>query len=385
MTIRRTSLGAVVALAAIAWTLTAAAPAAACDDAHRKQAEHAYGVATQFLQQKDWAQAIPQLQSALDLCPEHANSLKWLGKAFMATNDFEQARTTLQSLIEARGHDVEPGDYMDLGKCEAKLKNYPAARQAYLRAYRLDNTNCNILFNYGMMNYAVQDYAGAVDILSQTADNCPDIRDNVMEKLATACQKAAEKEERLGNVAKAAEFKTLYEEYATSAGGSVGYSLIAQRMQARDWAGAVSAAQDFLAKNPDSKKKDKVYLNMARSQRSLGDTGGAVQSYKSYLGLVPGDGQVAGEMIEMLAKAERCDEALAESQTALAQNGQDVHVRYAYGKALECAARYMDAKEEFRFVAANGDGEIKRWAQDEMRRQDQLEEIRQLKRQNAGR
>lgn len=385
MTIRRTPLGAVVALAVIAWSLAAAVPAAACDEALEKQADHAFGIATTFLKAKDWAQAIPQLKSALDLCPDHENSLKWLSKAYMATDDYEQARTTLQSLIEARGHEVEPGDYMDLGKTEAKLKNYPSARQAYMRAYKLEGTNCNVLFNYGMMNFAVKDYAGAVDILTQAADNCPDIRDRVIEKLATASQKAAEKEDRLGNPAKAAEYRSLYEEYATSAGGSVGYALIAQRINAKDYSGAVAAAQEFLNKNPDDRRVPIVNLNMARCQRQLGQTSAAKASYKVYLGSNQDDGEVTGQMIEMLAKAERCDEALAEASAAMARMGQDVHVRYAMGKALECAGRYKEAQDEFRFVSNNASGELKTWATQEMRRQEQLEEIRQLKRQNAGR
>ncbi|HPF35882.1 MAG TPA: tetratricopeptide repeat protein [Candidatus Krumholzibacteria bacterium] len=385
MTTRRTPLRTVVALVMLAMMLAAAVPATACDEAYEKQADHAYGIATSFLKSKDWAQAIPQLKSALELCPDHEKSLKALSKAYMATEDFEQARATLQILIEARGHDVEPGDYMDLGKAEAKLKNYPAARQAYMRAYKLDGTNCNVLFNYGMMNYAVNDFGGAVEILSQAADDCPDIRDQVIEKLAVAAQKAAEKEERLGNPDKAAYYRGIYEEQAANAGGSVGYALISERMRAKDYAGAVSAAEDFLAKNPDSKKKDKVYLNMARSQKTLGQTGGAKASFKSYLELHPEDGEIAGEMIEMLARAERCDEALAEADAAKARQAQDVHVRYARGKALECAGRYKDAQDEFAFVAANGSGELKTWATQEMRRQEQLEEIRQLKRQNAGR
>ncbi|MCB1151418.1 hypothetical protein KDK88_07695, partial [bacterium] len=116
-----------------------------------------------------------------------------------------------------------------------------------------------------------------------------------------------------------------------------------------------------------------------------GQTGGAKSSFKSYLELHPEDGEIAGEMVEMLAKAERCDEALAEADAAKARQAQDVHVRYARGKALECAGRYKDAQDEFAFVAANGSGELKTWATQEMRRQEQLEEIRQLKRQNAGR
>jgi len=384
MTNPRTTFRAALALAVLMIGLTSPA-AAACDPAQTKPADHAYQIATGFLQTRDWQQAIPQLETALSLCPEHENSLRWLGKSYMATQQFELALVKYEALIEVLGRDASASDYMDLGKTNAKLKKYPAARQAYQRAYRIDATNCNILFNYGMMNYAVKDYAGAVDILAQAADGCPDIRTNILEKLATACEKAADKEERLGNVLKAKEFRELYGQYASDAGGSVGYTLIADRMNSGNYTGAVSAAQDFLSKNPDDAKADKVYLNMARSQKQLGQTSAAAQSYRGYLALKPQSGEAAGELIEMLAKAELCAEALAEAEALMPRMSSDVNVRYAHGKALECAGRYMEAKEEFRFVMTNGSGDIKKWATDEMRRQDQLEEIRQAKRQNAGR
>ncbi len=380
----RMTFRAVLALAVILVGLTAAA-GAACDPAQTKQADHAYQIATGFLQSRDWQQAVPQLQTALDLCPEHENSLRWLAKAYLQTKQYDKALVQYKELVNVLGRETTAADYMNFGKVNAKLKKYPAARQAYKRAYRIDGVNCNILFNYGMMNYAVRDYAGAVDILAQAADGCPDIRSNVLDRLAKACKKAADKEERLGNVAKAQEYLALYERYASDAGGSVGYAVITARMRAKDYVGAIEACQEFLSKNPDDAKADKVYLNMARSQKQIGQTSASAVSYKGYLNLKPKSGSIAGELIEMLAKAERCDEALAAADAAMAKMRSDVNVRYAHGKALECAGRYMDAKEEFRFVAVNGSGDLKKWATDEMRRQDQLEEIRVLKRQNAGR
>jgi tetratricopeptide (TPR) repeat protein len=384
MTNSRMITRAVLALAVILIGLASTA-GATCDPAQTKQADHAYQIATGFLQSKDWLQAVPQLKTALDLCPEHANSLRWLGKSYLQTKQYDLALVQYKALIDVLGRETTASDYMNFGKVNAKLKKYPAARQAYQRAYRIDGTNCNILYNYGMMNYMVKDYAGAVDILAQAADGCPSIRSNVLDRLAKACEKAASKEERLGNVAKAEEYRALHAQYASDAGGSVGYQLISSRMNSGNYQGAITAAQDFLSKNPEDPKADKVYLNMARSQKQIGQTSAAAASFKGYLNLKPKAGSVAGELIEMLAKAERCDEALAEADAAMLKMRSDVNVRYANGKALECAGRYMDAKEEFRFVVNNGSGDLKKWATDEMRRQDQLEEIRVLKRQNSGR
>jgi tetratricopeptide (TPR) repeat protein len=317
----------------------------ACPPEQVKQADHAYQVAAGFLQARNWDEAIPQLKSALAICPDHANSLRWLGKAYMATKQYDKAIVQFDALVKAQGKAVTANDYMDQGKAHARLKQYKQARISYIKAERLDGENCNILYNLGVMNSATKNYADAVETLEKAYETCPDIQEQVLKQLARASEKAADRAEKKGDVEGAANFRAKLSQYASSAGGQVGYKLITDRMKAKDYQGAISAAQDFLAKNPESDKNDSVYLNLARSQGALGQTTASFASYKSYLGLKPADGKVAGEYIEKLAEAE----------------------------------------QKFQYVVANGSGEIKGWAGQEVTRQEQLEERRQRRSQNSGR
>ena len=387
---RKRSIRSTFALTAVligVLTTLLAGSAAACPPEQVKQADHAYMVAAGFIQNRNWQEAIPSLQSALAICPDHVNSLRWLGKAYMATNKYDLAVEQFDALIEAQGKAVTANDYMDQGKAHAKLKQYKEARISYVKAERLDGDNCNILYNLGVMNYATRNYEDAVATLEKAHEGCPDIQDQVLKQLAKASEKAADRAEKKGDVEAAAEYRDKLSHYASSAGGTVGYKLITDRMKDKDYAGAISAAQDFLAKNPTSDKNDSVYLNMARSQGAIGRNADSFASYGSYLELKPADGKIAGEYIEKLAAAERCEEALSQAQAAWNRTDAAgrVYVSYGWGKALECAGSYVEAKEKFQYVVANGSGDIKSWAGQEVTRQEQLEERRQMSRQNAGR
>jgi len=359
----------------------------ACPPEQVKQADHAYQVAAGFIQARNWDEAIPSLKSALAICPDHAKSLRWLGKAYMAKKQYDQAIVQFDALIDAQGNAVTANDYMDQGKAHARLKQYKQARISYIKADRLDGENCNILYNLGVMNSATKNYEDAVETLERAYETCPDIQERVLKQLARASEKAADRAEKKGDVAGAATYRDKLSQYASSAGGQVGYKLITDRMKAKDYAGAISAGQDFLAKNPESDKIASVYLNMARSQWEIGKRTDALASYKSYLGLKPADGKIAGEYIEKLAEAERCEEALNQAQAAWSSTDAagKVYVSYGWGKALECAGSFVEAKEKFQYCVANGSGEIKSWAGQEVTRQEQLEERRQMRSQNSGR
>jgi len=365
-----------------------AATAVGCPDAQYKEADHAFRVATESIQAKDWAHAVPALDSALAICPEHDNSLRYLGKAYYATERFEEAKAVQEKLIEVVGQDAKTGDYMDLGKTYAKLKDYRKARQAYVNASRIDPENCAILFNLAVMHSAVKDYPRSVETYEHVVDNCPDLREKAMPKLVKACQLAAERERSFGNVAEARLYEAKRSEFGSQAGGSVGYQLIVDRMRARDWSGAVEQCQAFLDNNPESSRRDNVLINMARSYKELGQTDRSIEAYREYLGIMPGSGEAAGEMIELMASNERCDEALRAAESASARISdaeQKVPVTYAWGKALECVGRHQEAKEKFRWVSNNATGNYRHWARTEMERQDQYMERARLQRENAGR
>ncbi|MBC8423153.1 tetratricopeptide repeat protein [bacterium] len=374
-----------VAVAAVVAGYTA--HAVGCPESQNTEASHAFRVAGEFIQKKNWPEAIPSLESALAICPEHENSLRYLGKAYYATERFAEAQAAQEKLVEIVGQDAKPSDYMDLGKTYAKLGENRKARQAYVNASRIEPDNCVILFNLALMHSAVNDYARSVEVYERVVDNCPDLREKAMPYLVKACQEAEQRERSVGNVAEAQLYEAKRSEYGGQAGGSVGYQLIVEKMKAEDWTGTVAQCKAFLANNPESSRRDNVLLNMARSYREVGQTGNAIQTFRDYIAIKSGDGKAAGELIELLAANERCDEALDAAEAAgtrIIDAVQKVYLNYAWGKALECAGRYQEAKEKFRWVVANASGDYKRWAQVEIERQDQYLERVRMQRENAG-
>jgi tetratricopeptide (TPR) repeat protein len=355
---------------------------AECSEAQQIEATHAFQVAKEFLMAKNWAQAIAPLQSALEICDEHENSLKYLGKSYLQTGQYEEAVVKFTKLIEVRGQQATEKDHMDLGKAYAKLKEYRKARQSYVSAQRLAPTDCNILFNLAVMHGAVKDYARSVDTYEEVIDNCDQLKSKALPKLAKACQKAAEKERKMGNVASAKEYDKRYQEYAGSAGGAIGYKIIVDRMNGKDYSGAVAACNEFLINNPESLKTHKVLLSKARCLQAMNNNNESITAYGKYLELKPRNYSVTGSLIELLAKVGKCEEGIELANSVASSNSIEVY--YGWGMALESAERYMDAKEKFKYVAINGSGNYKIWATQQLERQDQLEEIRRIKRQNAG-
>lgn len=358
----------------------------ACPPSQETQANHAYRLAGEFIQARNWQQAIPSLESALTICPDHVNSLKWLGKAFLQVKKYEQAKETLETLVEVQGKNAEATDYMDLGKAYAKLKDYRSARQAYMNAQKLEPNDCDVLFNLGVMHGAVKDYVRQVEVYEQVYDTCEKYSDRVLAPLIKACKKAEEKERGFGNNTQADAFNTKYKQYAQLDTGREGYKLISRTIQKGNYAEAVTLCEDFLKANPEHAS---AWLSLARCQEQLERYADASASYLKYLELKPNDYKTTGSLVELYAKSERCEEGLSLAERASAKfdsKGKShlAEIYYGWGKSLECAGRYMEAKEKFRFVTTCGNTELTGYARQEMERQNQLEEIRRLKRQNAG-
>ncbi len=363
-----------------------ASGASACDPAAMQQANHAAQVAYDFYKAKNWDQAIPSLESALSICPDHPQSLKLLGRAYMEVQRYEDSRDIFERLVAAKGEMTDASDHMDLGRVYAQLKDYRKARQEYATAQRLDPENCNILFNLATMHFAVRDYIRSVDAYEATLSSCPDLRERVLAQLAKACKQAEDQARKIGNVAQAGEYAAKYQEYAGSSGGTTGFQLITEKMRAQDWTGAVEVAEAYLEKNPSSKS---AWKNLARSARAANMQDKAITAFQRYLELDPDDHKITGTLIELYADAGRCDEGLALARAASARFAPQgklytASVYYGWGRALECSGEFAAAKEKFEYVTTCGDRELSNYARQQIERQDQLEARRRIQRQNAG-
>ncbi len=388
---------------------------AACSETHQQEAELAYGTASEFLTAGRWMAAIPSLESAQSICPEHVKTLEALAKAYREAGGvtkaradslkaagaaeiageaearvqafYEKSKAAYGRLIALRGKEVEAEDLVGQGLTLVRLKDYPGARASFLKARALAPDDCQILFNLGMMHYSVQDFRGAVTVMEDGLQNCPDLADKIYPRLADAAKKAAEKESKMGNSADAALFNAKYQEYAKESGGGTTFSLAVQKMKTGLYDEAIVLWQQILTENPG---KQAARLNLAKCLRAKGQHEQAVTAYQQYVQADPSNERAIAELIEELTLLKRCAEAQTVAQDAvrrLTPKGQQ-HlgwIYYYWGDALECGGDFAAAKEKFRLAGNSGDPEVLKVASRKIERQDQLlEREKKQKEQAAG-
>jgi tetratricopeptide (TPR) repeat protein len=306
-----------------------------------------------------------------------------LGKALKELGRFEEALETYEKAVRVLGADVQAPDYASLGGVYAKLKRYPEARNAYMRAKVLAPDDCGILYNLGMLHMGVQAYRNAVETLEEAFEKCPQIKETVLPQLATACEKAAAKEAKIGNVEKAAFFREKRSQYAGRAGGSTLYDLIEKQMREGKLQEATTSLNKLLAEDPEHAPG---WLSLARCHSGLNDPAGAVAAYEKYIQLKPEDEIGTGELILAYAESGKCHEGVSlatRAQTKFQPKGKSylAGIYYSWGKALECAARYGEAKSKFLACVDCGDSKWRPYSRQEVQRMDQLIQREALKKQ----
>jgi len=372
----------VMALALAGWS----SARAECSPGQQQEADLAYASAFEFMKIKDWQQAVPRLESILEFCPDHVNSMRGLGKSYLQLRQLDQAKETYETAIGILGNDAQASDYATLGQIYAKMKEYGPARANFERARALDPGNCGILFNLALMYMGGQNFRDAVKTFESALQVCPQLKDNILPQLATACEMAAAKERKIGNADRAAVYEQKYSEFAGRAGGSKTYDLVKQHMRDGNFAAAETLLLEMVGAEPDN---GPAWLSLARCQDQLGKKSGAISSYEKYIALKPGDEKGTTELILAYAEAGRCDSGVALARRAKAQfqpKGKMYlgGIYYAWGKALECAERYPEAKSKFVSSVDAGNPKWVPYSREEIERMDQLEALADAKRRKAA-
>ena len=347
---------------------------AACQPGQMQEASLAYATAATFLQSQQWDQAIAQLRSAVDICSEHVDATRGLGDAYMGKGDFANAVLWYNKVVAIPGYEPQAGDYGNTAKAFAKQKKYKEARVEYMKAQKLAPDDCGILFNLGVMHYATGFQAQSVEVLQHALDVCPQYRDNILKQLVKSAEKAASKQQKAGNSAKAEYFRGLVSQYGGAAGGSTTYDLVKKKMDAQQYGEAAQLLEKMLAQNSD---QPNAWLTLARVRDALGNKPSSIQAYQEYLQRKPADAKATGAMLQVMVEAGQCSQARREAEAALAKMaGQGAKnlapVRFSYGMALECLGEFDTAKAQFQQVITSGNTKYAGPARSYMQRQDDL-------------
>lgn len=342
-----------------------AAVRAECTEGQLEEAKLQFVSAENLLTQQQWAQALPQLQSIVEFCPDFFPALRGMGLAYMNLEDYDSAAAAYIkaiATIQASDTAVDAADHANLAKVYAKQKKYKEARAEYMKAERLAPNDCAVLFNLGILHTATQFYKEAVETLESALASCPDLSDKIMPQLAQAADKAAQQQRSIGNAEKAKFYQVKAEEYGGSAGGTTTYDLIKTAMKDRDYTKAVQLCDQLLAKDATHTG---ALLTKARAQDALDQKPASIRTYRDYLVIKPNDIAATSAMIIVMAEAKQCAEATTEAAGAAQRfagmgTKEMGKINFAWGKALFCAGDYAGAKTKFNAAAASGD---EKWVQ----------------------
>lgn len=343
--------------AAMVALLAPAGALAQCSEGQMAEAQLQFQGAQQLIQTQQWNQAIPQLRSIVEFCPEFFPALRGLGMAYQATGQLDEAAAVYQQVIDIRGDEAETADFANLAKVLTQQKKYAEARAEYLKAKTRDAHNCAVLVNLGILHNVAGYPVQAVETLEDALAFCPDLQAQIMPRLADAATKAAAQQKQIGNTAKAALYTEKAREYGGSAGGATAYQQVQARMKEQDFAGAVELCERIVADQPSHAN---AWLTMARAADAMGNKDRSIAAYEEYLELRPDNMDETAAMIIVMAEDQRCAEAIAAAEEAtrrFAGTGSKAlgKIHFAHGKALFCAEDYAGALQRFQMAARSGD------------------------------
>jgi len=347
------ALGAAIVLIGI---ITSSMALAECAPGQMQEANNAYRSAQEFLVNRQWDTAIARMQSIVQVCPEHVEATRGLGTAMMGKGQFAEAVPYFKRVIELRGEKAEAGDYANLGKAHAKLKQYKEARAEYMKAQKLAPDDCGVLYNLGAMHNASKFYSQSVEVLEHALEACPAISEPVLKLLTKSAEKAATQQKANGNNERAAYFTGLAQKYGGQAGGSTTYDMVKQKMKQKDYKGAVDLLNQMLAKDPSHTGG---LLTLARAQDQLENRSASIAAYQKYLAVKPNDENATAAMLQVMVENDQCTLANSEAASAARKfeaKGREAlaPIMYSWGLALECTGEFEVARDKFMKCASSG-------------------------------
>ncbi len=379
----RHALGVAIVLIGI---ITASVAVAECQQGQMQEAERAYQSAKGFLVKKEWDPAIAEMQSALQICPEHIEATRGIGTAMMGKGQFAEAIPYFQRVIELRGENVEAGDHANLGKTYAKLKQFKEARAEYMKAEKIAPDDCGVLYNLGVLHNATKSFTQSVEILEHALETCPQISEHVLKQLTKSAKEAAAQQKAAGNNDRAAYYTDLVQKYGGQAGGSTTYALATQKMKQKDYQGAVTLLNQMLAQEPNDTKS---LLTLARAQDQLKNRSASIAAYQKYLALNPNDENTTAAMLQVMVENEQCSLAKSEAASAARRfeaKGREAlaPIMYSWGLALECTGEYDTARDKFQRCASSGHARYASYGARQVERMEGLKAREEAERKKAA-
>jgi VWFA-related protein len=123
-------------------------------------ARHEYDKGLQFVAQNKFGSAVEHLTTAIAIYPSFVAAHNALGLAYMHLGQNDQAHKEFTQALSLDDH--LPYTYLNLGRSELALQNYPAAQKAIQKAASLLPLDLPVLMALTYAEYLNHDYAGTI-------------------------------------------------------------------------------------------------------------------------------------------------------------------------------------------------------------------------------
>jgi Ca-activated chloride channel homolog len=128
-------------------------------------ARREYDKGLQLLMRKNFSAAVERLAKATSIYPKYVAAHTALGSAYLDLGKNEQARAEFGQAVELDDH--LPNSYLNLGRAELALQNYPAAVDAIKKASSIAPLDLHLLTALTYTQYLNHDFGGTIATAQQ--------------------------------------------------------------------------------------------------------------------------------------------------------------------------------------------------------------------------
>jgi tetratricopeptide (TPR) repeat protein len=346
------------------------------------------------ISQHYYEDAIPLLESGLQIAPQRSDLRTALGESYYVSGKVDKAIEEFKRLTEA-----EPSahSYLFLGLSYTHLGRFDEAKQSFQNGLKLDPRNSSCLFNLGYIAERQGDSAGAAAIFQKVLLSNPNFPDALLElaKLRTGSKRFPEAAELLRRYVRVSPspatgyyqlamverslhqtaaadrdlqlFQTLSKNVPVSANP---YEHVFEYLDSRsrlapgardqeDLAGLIEEA----AKHPD---QSQVQYLLAEAYLKAGKVDEARSTIAQFDTITPGDYRLQAGVGVLLASYHLYDDAIQHFQAALKMNPDSDEIRFdlanayfrkrLYSQALDIAGQVSEeGRKDDAYLALLGD------------------------------
>lgn len=189
-----------------------------------KEARQEYDKGLQLLMQNRLKEGVPHLTKSISLYPKFVAAHTALGSAYLDLGQNELARAEFAQALSLDDH--LPYSYMNLGRAELALQNYPAAEESIRKASSIAPLDLHLLTALAYTQLLNHHYDAVIDTVHQVHGRDHDGAAIVHYFGAAAWQAQNNPQESRG------EFQTLFEEDPKSPAAEQARQIMAQAAQA---------------------------------------------------------------------------------------------------------------------------------------------------------